>query len=66
MRFSDELRGSEGQRCEVIDLAHGGTKREGVIESWDDAAMKAVVRYPDGTGVRVGYTFVTLLDRETP
>jgi hypothetical protein len=66
MRFADELRGSEGQRCRVTDLRNGKSYF-GTIEKWDDRTKKAQVLYDDGvTRVRVAYSFVSLLDEETP
>jgi hypothetical protein len=65
MRFADELRGSEGERCAVIDLLDN-TATEGVIVKWDDATQKADVQYDSGKRVRVGFLFVQLLGDESP
>ena len=62
-RFADELRGSVGERCIVTDL-RTGTQHEGVIVAWDDETQKAYVRYDSGTTVRVGYSFVQLIEDE--
>ena len=63
-RFADELRGSEGDRCRVIDL-RTASSHYGTVESWDDETKKAVVQYDDGTRVRVAYTFVQLIGDES-
>jgi cation diffusion facilitator CzcD-associated flavoprotein CzcO len=65
VEFADELRGSEGERCIVTDL-RTGTRHEGVIIEWREREKKAVVQYDDGRTFRVGYSFVTLTDEETP
>lgn len=65
MRFSDELRGSEGERCIVTDL-RTGTRHEGTVLEWDDVDEKAVVRYDGGLAVRVSFSFVQLLGDEKP
>jgi hypothetical protein len=62
-RFSDELRGSVGERCIVTDL-QTAKRYEGVIEAWDDETKKADVRYTSGRLVRVGFSFVELLGDE--
>lgn len=63
MKYADELRGSEGERCRVTDL-RTGTIHNGTIEAWHDEIGKADVRYDDGRVVRVGYSFVALVEDE--
>jgi hypothetical protein len=63
MRFADELRGSEGERCKVTDL-RTGTIHPGVVQKWNDVTRRADVLYDDGTLVRVGYSFVSLIGDE--
>ncbi len=62
MQYADEMRGSEGDRCTVVDL-RTGTKHIGTVMRWDDAEQKADVKYDSGALVRVGFSFVSL-DRE--
>lgn len=63
MRFMDELRGSEGERCTVADLRHGEVY-SGTVEEVREREGKVRVRYDDGTLVSVGYSFVTLTEPE--
>ncbi len=63
MRFLDELRGSEGERCTVTDLRRG--------EQWDGTILavhfdrgKVDVRRDDGVAYEVGYSFVQLHGKE--
>jgi hypothetical protein len=63
MRFADELRGSEGERCVVTDL-RTGICHQGVIVAWNDETQKADVQYDSGPLVRVGYSFVRLIEDE--
>jgi hypothetical protein len=64
MKYPDEMRGSEGERCLVADL-RTGTIHEGTVQRWDDATKKADVLYANGTLVRVGYSFVLLEGEES-
>lgn len=63
-RFSDEMRGSEGERCRVTDLSTG-TQHDGVIVAWNAATLMADVLYDAGETVRVYYGFVQLLGDES-
>ena len=65
MRFADELRGSEGERCTVTDL-RTGTLQDGTIVSWNDDTQRATVEYDNGRLVSVGYAFLNLHGDETP
>jgi len=64
MRFADELRGSEGERCKVTDL-RTGTINPGVVQKWNDETQRTDVLYDDGRLVRVGYSFVSLIGDES-
>lgn len=68
MRFADELRGSAGERCRVIDVGLEDLVAFGVIEDTEDleSVGKVHVRYDDGTHKDVPYTLVRLLTEETP
>ena len=57
--FADEMRGSEGERCTVVDL-RTGESHAGTVESWDDANGKAIVQCDNGLRLLVGYSFVML------
>ena len=63
MRFADEMRGSEGERCTVTDLRTGKVE-PGVVMAWHDKLQKADVKYDSGPLVRVGFNFVTLIGEE--
>ena len=63
MKFADELRGSEGERCIVTDL-RTGTQHKGTVVRWDDEAQRAEVKYDSGVTVRVGHGFVSLIGEE--
>lgn len=64
MRYADELKGSEGERCIVGDLRRG-IVHHGVIEQVHDEGRKVTVLYDTGLRVRVGYGFVSLTEPET-
>ncbi len=65
MRFADELRGSEGERCTVTSPG-SRQLRDGVVIAWDDAAGMATVECDDGTTFRVRFDFVQLHGDEKP
>ncbi len=65
MRFLDELRGAEGERCTVADLRHG-TTWTGTVKGVDLHDGKVYVERDNGVTYRVGYSFVTLEGDEKP
>lgn len=63
MKYSDELLGSEDERCTVTDLRIG-LQSDGVVIAVHEKGVKVDVRYDSGETVRVGYSFVSLHGEE--
>lgn len=63
MQFMDELRGSIGERCMVVNLQHG-TVFEASVTALDEENGQVKVTRDDGREHVVGYGLVQLLGEE--
>jgi len=58
-RFADELRGSEGERCYVLEP--DGPRHIGTITAWDDDRKIATVQLDDRGCVQASFRSVELI-----
>lgn len=64
MRFSDELIGSEGEKCLVMGIA--GPDRPGVITEVIQGGKLVHVKLDIGPTIVLGFERITLVSPETP